>query len=91
MAKCCGKIKSPKTNGVPMPLNADGDPDEANYPLGSEQFKLWLDSDGKPGNVSEGANVPVTPLSVLVTRAPDGLAVLGAPRWLPSRRCLRNA
>ena len=70
MAKCCGKIKSPKTNGVPMPLNADGDPDEANYPLGSEQFKLWLDSDGKPGNVSEGANVPVTP-------AWDGMVFIG--------------
>ena len=53
-----GLIKTPMTKGKMEPLNTDGDPDAANYPLGTEHFQLWKNRDGTPGSVSEGAMVP---------------------------------
>lgn len=65
-----GLIKTPITNGKKEPLNTDGDPDSANYPLGNEHFTLWKNRDGTPGSVSEGAMVPPNP-------AWDGMVFIG--------------
>ena len=66
----CGLVKNKSTGGAWQPLNTDGDPDVANYPLGTEHFNSWKDTNGDLGNVSEGAAVPDTP-------AWDGMVFIG--------------